>query len=113
VFRRYALPTDTLSATGREGRTGTEPGIQVAQVEHEAQNAALNNTAPMAAVHQEAVVAATSPNATTLAPPGSAPAEDSDAPIELPTSGLAPRWVGAIVVVSLVVVALVGLFLLR
>jgi hypothetical protein len=37
----------------------------------------------------------------------------SEGPIELPTTGLAPRWVGAIVVVSLLVVALVGIFLLR
>jgi hypothetical protein len=36
-----------------------------------------------------------------------------DEPVHIPTTGLAPQWVGAIVVFSLLVVAAVGLFLLR
>jgi hypothetical protein len=38
---------------------------------------------------------------------------EADEVMHLPTSGLAPQWVFAIVVLALLVIAAVGLFLLR
>jgi PPM family protein phosphatase len=122
VFRRYTVPNEALSATGREGPPstgdqGVAPGGDAAQHEGHVNHTAASNTMPMPAVNSGGLDAAVVGNATTEPPPAmtgpGSPRVYSDGPIDLPTHGLAPAWVGTIVVISLIVVALVGLFLLR
>jgi PPM family protein phosphatase len=135
VFRRYSIPNEALSATGREGRTSSAdlnaPPSEEAKNETRdlrVSHTMVGTTVPMpvvnpadadpaqrAAMHSAATHSAGAA-ATDPPPPNQTmptPRVYSEGPIELPTHGLAPRWVGAIVVLSLVVVALVGLFLLR
>lgn len=100
-FRRHRLPSDNLLAsTSRHSRVSVsevEPGPLSDEARREARDLVVGHT---------------------LVEPFSLPdlpknsTRDELTP-EIPTTGMAPQLVGAIVVVSLLVVALVGLFLLR
>lgn len=106
-FRRYALPTENmLASTSRHSRSSTP---DVGPLSEEAQNErrALRVSHTMVG---EALPELDGPRS---GRPVAAELPDSEEPMHVPTTGLAPQLVGAIVVVSLLVVAAVGLFLLR
>jgi protein phosphatase len=128
VFRRYTLSPTSLSDTTRAARA---PGLDAApaSVSEEAKNetrelrvshtmvgTSLPEPAPMPAPATAGTLQSSHPppgprSVPSTLPPGRR--SEADEVLHLPTSGLAPQWVFAIVVLALLVIALVGLFLLR
>ncbi len=103
-FRRYQLPSDNMLASTSRHSRHSAPDIQ-GPVSDEARN----ETRDLRVSHTMIGQAIPMPDAS--GPAGNRSGNED--PVDIPTTGLAPQVVGAIVVLSLLVVAAVGLFLLR
>ncbi len=114
VFRRYALPNDNLLASTSRQSRASSPEVDPSTISEEARNETrelrVSHTMVGQTISAEEIRAAEAARN----PSGSGrPSSTREEPVHIPTTGLAPQWVGAIVVFSLLVVAAVGLFLLR
>jgi protein phosphatase len=105
AFRRYTPPTDLLASTSRRNRSSVP---EVGPLSEEAQN----ETRELRVSHTMVGQAVPMPDNAGSAASRSADGQRDD-PVLVPTTGLAPQLVGAIVVLSLLLVAAVGLFFLR
>ncbi len=107
VFQRYSLPSENmLASTSRHTRNS---GVDIqGPVSEEAKN----ETRELRVSHTMVGQAIPMPDSAEV-PAQTDNRPDADDPVDIPTTGLAPQVVGAIVVLSLLVVAAVGLFLLR
>ncbi len=119
AYRKYALPDDGADSTSRSAPIPSVASVQVPQnasdeAQRESRRLKVGHTMvgmqnPLAGVDLGAAGAAAQPSARPP-PPFYDPDED---PVDIPTTGPPPQIVGMLVVLSMVVVAVAGLWLLK
>jgi PPM family protein phosphatase len=125
AYRKYALPETDSESTQRTGAISGDdvvPSEPSEEAQRESRKLKVGHTmigmqSPLAASSDE--LSGSDPQPTEPQKTGRTPSkpppsfEPSDEPVDIPTTGLPPQWVGAMVLGALVLVAVTGFFLLR